>query len=89
MRRESVKDPETAIGNIPDRTINIGANVNVPEMPSFDWSGYEQFANAIPIADGGRGRVTRPTLFLAGEAGRGGRGVQWRRAEFWPRRRHG
>ena len=49
----------TAIANIPkDIEINVGFNVSEPNIPDFH-----------AAASGFQGRVSRPTLFLAGEAG--------------------
>lgn len=40
---------------------------SLPSLPSYDTSGY--MPDVIPMAKGGSGRVTKPTLFLAGESG--------------------
>jgi hypothetical protein len=53
----------SAIGKIP-KDVRVGVHFNVDNPP--DWAG---FAGPIPQARGGMGRVTKPTLFLAGEAG--------------------
>lgn len=50
----------SAIDKIPkDVSVHVGFNVDNPP----------DFGNPIPMAAGGRGRVTKPTLFLAGEKG--------------------
>lgn len=49
-----------AISNIPDVTVEGNVHWNIPDIPSLDVS---------PMQHGGAGRVTRPTLFLAGESG--------------------
>lgn len=57
----------TAVTSIPDRTITISTNY-VDAGPPEGW-GSGDGIGAIPMAEGGMGRVTKPTLFLAGEAG--------------------
>lgn len=55
-----------AIKNIPDAEIDIYGKYHPPKnLPRDD--GFND--NIIGMAAGGRGRVTKPTLFLAGEGG--------------------
>ena len=56
---------EEALEKIKPKTVDIPFRwvpTNTPGSPGFTLP-------AVPMADGGFGRVTRPTLFLAGEAG--------------------
>lgn len=59
----------TKIGMIPAAA--AAAADGIPQNPFRDWQMPDVYpdGNAIPMVDGGIGRVTRPTLFLAGEAG--------------------
>lgn len=52
-----------------DWKLEIDVDYNDPGRPGGASSGGAGGDDAIPMADGGRGRVTRPTLFLVGEAG--------------------
>ena len=58
-----------ALDNLPDET-NLDVNINYNEngRPS-GLADPLRDVDVTPMADGGMGRVTRPTLFLAGEAG--------------------
>jgi hypothetical protein len=62
----------SSINAIPDsKTIAINASINIPSPPDNPW--WENIQFPVPemygMAEGGLGIVTRPTLFLAGEAG--------------------
>jgi len=57
-----------AIENIPNPEVEGHVSWNVDPLPGRpDMGGMT--ADIVPMAEGGRGRVTGPTLFLAGEAG--------------------
>lgn len=59
-----------AIGSIPaHKTITIEAQYFDPGAPDGFGSGAVGGVPILPMAEGGMGRVTSPTLFLAGEAG--------------------
>lgn len=47
----------------------LGKMPDPPSGPSNNFLPTDENLDIIPMASGGRGRVTRPTLFLAGEAG--------------------
>lgn len=58
-----------ALDNLPDETdLNVNINYNENGRPS-GLADPLRDVDVTPMADGGMGRVTRPTLFLAGEAG--------------------
>jgi hypothetical protein len=50
-------------------TVIEGVSTTMPVTESDAVSGIPLEDGVIPMADGGRGRVTKPTLFLAGERG--------------------
>lgn len=58
-----------ALDNLPTETdLNVNINYNENGRPS-GLADPLRDVDVTPMADGGMGRVTRPTLFLAGEAG--------------------
>jgi hypothetical protein len=65
---KSINDLIGTLKHVPDAAKDA-AN-GVPSNPFADWQIPDQnFPGAIPEAYGGVGRVTKPTLFLAGERG--------------------
>ena len=54
-----------AIDNLPNEVTIVGRYI----PPDFQGGGGEYPTEVVPMAAGGIGRVTKPTLFLAGEAG--------------------
>jgi hypothetical protein len=59
---------EGALRNVDPGTIHVPVVFDIPDFPRFNSGGGES-PEPVPMAGGGMGIVTRPTLFLAGEAG--------------------
>lgn len=63
---QRIGDTGTAIDDIPDQ-VDISVGFDVQPFPGLDIP--QDFLMPLPMAKGGSGTVTKPTLFLAGEAG--------------------
>ncbi len=61
-----------AIANIPDPEVTGRVRWNVDQIPGANdyTNDFPAYPAPIPMASGGFGTVTKPTLFMAGEAGR-------------------
>jgi TP901 family phage tail tape measure protein len=82
----ALEDAATKAQELYDKLMNLPEEVRIkiafdvdafPEFGNGTGNGYVNNLNAVPEANGGDWLVTRPTLFMAGEAG-------WERATFQP-----